>query len=201
MRSLAATSGDIVVVDLQGPIVRSCAAQVAPGDRLVRCSPRTAFTSSRSFDPRAVERPLRSGREGATGGGRVTQMSVARPLLAPTAARRTGPAVSQPLGGEYERRSTLLTSCRSRRRPASSPGLLIDTYDRLGLDAIARCLGCGRTATGRGRSRSDGAQAAGATCRRPAGGIPDSGVGLTQFFVDYGTRRAPRRYRWPTGRR
>ena len=76
-----------------------------------------------------------SGREGATGGGRVTEL-VARPLLA--ALRPELGCVLQPLGGEYAATRELLTSVPFAPGYGVEIGLLVDTYDRLGLDAIAQ---------------------------------------------------------------
>jgi glucosyl-3-phosphoglycerate synthase len=174
-RSLAATSGDIVVfVDsdlidpdpmfvpwLVGPLLTS------DGVHLVK-----------SF----YRRPLYvSGTEGATGGGRVTEL-VARPLLA--ALRPELGCVLQPLGGEYAASRELLTSLPFAPGYGVEIGLLVDTYDRLGLDAIAQ-VNLGVRAH-RNRSLAE----LGAMSRQVIAtllsrcGIPDSGVGLTQFFAD-----------------
>jgi glucosyl-3-phosphoglycerate synthase len=174
-RSLAATGGDIVVfVDsdlinphpmfvpwLVGPLL------VGDGIHLVK-----------SF----YRRPLNiSGSEGATGGGRVTELA-ARPLLA--ALRPELGCVLQPLGGEYAASRELLTSVPFAPGYGVEIGLLIDTYDRLGLDAIAQ-VNLGVRAH-RNRPLTE----LGAMSRQVIAtllsrcGIPDSGVGLTQFFVD-----------------
>ena len=88
-----------------------------------------------------------SGREDANGGGRVTEL-VARPLLAALRPELSG--VLQPLGGEYAATRELLTSVPFAPGYGVEIGLLIDTYDRLGLEAIAQVTSaCGRTATGR----------------------------------------------------
>ena len=93
-------------------------------------------------------RPLKvSGSEDANGGGRVTEL-VARPLLA--ALRPELSCLLQPLGGEYAGTRELLTSVPFAPGYGVEIGLLVDTYDRLGLDAIAQVnWACGRTATGR----------------------------------------------------
>jgi glucosyl-3-phosphoglycerate synthase len=174
-RSLAATTGDIVVfVDsdliepdpmfvpwLVGPLLTS------DGIHLVK-----------SF----YRRPLNvSGSEGGTGGGRVTEL-VARPLLA--ALRPELGCVLQPLGGEYAASRELLTSLPFAPGYGVEIGLLVDTYDRLGLDAIAQ-VNLGVRAH-RNRSLAE----LGAMSRQVIAtllsrcGIPDSGVGLTQFFAD-----------------
>ncbi len=128
-RSLAATTGDLIVfVDsdlidpdpmfvpkLLGPLL------IADGVHLVK-----------GF----YRRPLKvSGSEDANGGGRVTEL-VARPLLA--ALRPELTCLLQPLGGEYAGTRELLTSVPFAPGYGVEIGLLIDTYDRLGLEAIAQ---------------------------------------------------------------
>ena len=128
-RSLAATTGDIVVFvdsDLIDPDPMFVPKLVGPlltadGVHLVK-----------GF----YRRPLKvSGSEDANGGGRVTEL-VARPLLA--ALRPELSCVLQPLGGEYAGTRELLTSVPFAPGYGVEIGLLIDTYDRLGLDAIAQ---------------------------------------------------------------
>ncbi|BBZ22280.1 MULTISPECIES: glucosyl-3-phosphoglycerate synthase [Mycobacteriaceae] len=174
-RSLAATSGDIVVfVDsdlidpdpmfvphLVGPLL------TADGVHLVK-----------GF----YRRPLKvNGTEDATGGGRVTEL-VARPLL--TALRPDLGAVLQPLGGEYAGTRELLASVPFAPGYGVEIGLLIDTYDRLGLEAIAQ-VNLGVRAH-RNRPLAELAvmsrQVVATLLSRC--GVPDSGVGLTQFFAD-----------------
>lgn len=175
-RSLAATSGDIVVFvdsDLVNPHPMFVPWLVGPlltgdGIHLVK-----------SF----YRRPLRvsdaSGRAGATGGGRVTEL-VARPLLA--ALRPELGCVLQPLGGEYAASRELLTSLPFAPGYGVEIGLLVDTFDRLGLDAIAQ-VNLGVRA-----HRNRPLEELGAMSRQVIAtllsrcGIPDSGVGLTQFF-------------------
>src|SRR4029077_4167771 len=128
-RSLAATTGDLIVfVDsdlidpdpmfvpkLLGPLL------IADGVHLVK-----------GF----YRRPLKvSGSEDANGGGRVIEL-VARPLLA--ALRPELTCLLQPLGGEYAGTRELLTSVPFAPGYGVEIGLVIDTYDRLGLDAIAQ---------------------------------------------------------------
>jgi glucosyl-3-phosphoglycerate synthase len=174
-RSLAATTGDIIVfVDsdlldpdpmfvpkLLGPML------VAEGVHLVKG---------------CYRRPLKiSGAEDANGGGRVTEL-VARPLLA--ALRPELTCLLQPLGGEYAGTRELLTSVGFAPGYGVEIGLLIDTYDKLGLDAIAQVnLGV--------RSHRNRPLTELATMSRQViatllsrCGIEDSGVGLTQFFAD-----------------
>jgi glucosyl-3-phosphoglycerate synthase len=122
-------------------------------------------------------RPL-GGADG--GGGRVTEL-VARPLLA--ALRPELGGILQPLGGEYAASRDLLTSLPFAPGYGVEIGLLVDTFDRLGLDAIAQ-VNLGVRAH-RNRPLSE----LGAMSRQVIAtllarcGIPDSGVGLTQFFA------------------
>ena len=117
---------------------------------------------------------------GATGGGRVTEL-VARPLLA--ALRPELGCILQPLGGEYAATRELLTSVPFAPGYGVEIGLLVDTFDRLGLDAIAQ-VNLGVRAH-RNRPLAE----LGAMSRQVIAtllsrcGIPDSGVGLTQFFA------------------
>jgi glucosyl-3-phosphoglycerate synthase len=174
-RSLAATTGDIVVFvdsDLIDPDPMFVPGLVGPlltgdGIHLVK-----------GF----YRRPLKvGGAEDANGGGRVTEL-VARPLLA--ALRPELGCVLQPLGGEYAGTRELLTSVPFAPGYGVEIGLLIDTYDRLGLDAIAQ-VNLGVRAH-RNRPLTE----LGAMSRQVIAtllsrcGIVDSGVGLTQFFVD-----------------
>jgi glucosyl-3-phosphoglycerate synthase len=174
-RSLAATTGDIVVFvdsDLINPDPMFVPRLVGPlltgeGVHLVK-----------GF----YRRPLKvSGSEDANGGGRVTEL-VARPLLA--AMRPELGSVLQPLGGEYAGTRELLTSVPFAPAYGVEIGLLIDTYDRLGLEAIAQVnLG---VRVHRNRPLTE----LGAMSRQVIAtllnrcGVPDSGVGLTQFFAD-----------------
>jgi glucosyl-3-phosphoglycerate synthase len=180
-RSLAATGGDIVVFvdsDLINPHPMFVPWLVGPlltgdGIHLVK-----------GF----YRRPLRvgcddqaSGAEGDTGGGRVTEL-VARPLLA--ALRPELGCVRQPLGGEYAASRELLTSLPFAAGYGVEIGLLVDTFDRLGLDAIAQVnLGVrahrNRPLTELGAMSRQVIATLFSRC-----GIPDSGVGLTQFFAD-----------------
>ena len=170
-RSLAATSGDIVVFvdsDLINPHPMFVPWLVAPlltgdGIHLVK-----------SF----YRRPLHGAE---AGGGRVTEL-VARPLLA--ALRPELGSILQPLGGEYAASRELLTSLPFAPGYGVEIGLLVDTFDRLGLDAIAQ-VNLGVRA-----HRNRPLPELGAMSRQVIAtllsrcGIPDSGVGLTQFFAD-----------------
>ena len=171
-RSLAATSGDIVVFvdsDLIDPDPMFVPKLVGPlllGDGLHLV---------KGF----YRRPLKSG--AADGGGRVTEL-VARPLLAALRPELCG--VLQPLGGEYAGTRELLTSVPFAPGYGVEIGLLVDTYDSLGLGAIAQ-VNLGVRAH-RNRSLAElgvmSRQVVAALLSRC--GVPDSGVGITQFFAD-----------------
>ncbi|RFZ48464.1 Glucosyl-3-phosphoglycerate synthase [Mycobacterium marinum] len=177
-RSLAATSGDIVVFidsDLVNPNPMFVPWLVGPlltgqGIHLVK-----------SFYRRPLSVGDASGAAGATGGGRVTEL-VARPLLA--ALRPELGCVLQPLSGEYAASRELLTSLPFAPGYGVEIGLLVDTFDRLGLDAIAQ-VNLGVRAH-RNRPLAE----LGVMSRQVIAtllsrcGVPDSGVGLTQFFAE-----------------
>lgn len=127
-RSLSVTSGDIVVfvdADIRNPSPRFISRLLAPlltaaGVHLVK-----AF----------YDRPVLE--EGALGdgGGRVTEL-LARPLLNllwPSLAH-----LVQPLSGEYAARRDLLESLPFFTGYGVELGMLIDTLDVAGLDAIAQ---------------------------------------------------------------
>lgn len=127
-------------------------------------------------------RPLRtSGTEDANGGGRVTEL-VARPLLAALRPELTG--VIQPLGGEYAGTRELLSAVPFAPGYGVEIGLLLDTYDRLGLRAI------GQVNLGVRKHRNRPLVELGAMSRQIVGtmlnrcGMVDSGAGLMQFRVD-----------------
>jgi glucosyl-3-phosphoglycerate synthase len=174
-RSLAATTGDIVVFvdsDLIDPSPMFVPNLVGPllmrdGVHLVK-----------GF----YRRPLKvSGSEDANGGGRVTEL-VARPLLA--AMRPELGGVLQPLGGEYAGTRELLMSVPFAPAYGVEIGLLIDTYDKLGIGAIAQVN------LGVREHRNRPLTELGAMSRQVIAtllsrcGVTDSGVGLTQFFAD-----------------
>lgn len=174
-RSLAATTGDIVVfvdADLIDPDPMFVPKLVGPlllddAVHLVKGFYRRPLTTSGGAD--------------ADGGGRVTEL-VARPLLAALRPELCG--VVQPLGGEYAGSRELLTSVPFAPGYGVEIGLLIDTYDRLGLDAIAQ-VNLGVRAH-RNRPLAE----LGVMSRQVVAtllsrcGVPDSGVGITQFVVD-----------------
>ncbi|MGE5694675.1 MAG: glucosyl-3-phosphoglycerate synthase [Candidatus Sericytochromatia bacterium] len=174
-RSLAVTTGDIVafvdsdlidpdpmfVPKLVGPLL------TADGVHLVK-----------GF----YRRPLKvSGSEDANGGGRVTQL-VARPLLA--ALRPELSCVLQPLGGEYAGTRQLLTSVPFAPGYGVEIGLLIDTYDRLGLDAIAQVNLGVRAHRNRPLTELSAMSRQVVATLLSRCGVLDSGVGITQFFAD-----------------
>lgn len=174
-RSLAVTSGDIVVfvdADLIDPDPMFVPNLVGPlltvdGVHLVK-----------GF----YRRPLMiEGREDANGGGRVNQL-VARPLLA--ALRPELACVLQPLGGEYAATRELLSSVPFAPGYGVDIGLLVDAYDRLGLDAIAQ-VNLGVRAH-RNRSLAE----LSSTSRQVVAtllsrcGVLDSGVGLDDALED-----------------
>ncbi|MCV7255848.1 glucosyl-3-phosphoglycerate synthase [Mycolicibacterium fluoranthenivorans] len=174
-RSLAAATGDIIafvdsdlidpdpmfVPKLLGPLL------TADGVHLVK-----------GF----YRRPLKvSGAEDANGGGRVTEL-VARPLLA--ALRPELTCLLQPLGGEYAGTRELLTSVPFAPGYGVEIGLLVDTYDKLGLDAIAQVNLGVRTHRNRPLTELAAMSRQVIATLLSRCGIPDSGVGLTQFFAD-----------------
>ncbi|GBG37541.1 glucosyl-3-phosphoglycerate synthase [Mycobacterium montefiorense] len=183
-RSLAVTSGDIVVFvdsDLVDPHPMFVPWLVGPlllgdGIHLVKSFYRRPLKVSEVGDGCDAGSGV-----APTGGGRVTEL-VARPLLA--ALRPELGCVLQPLGGEYAASRELLTSLPFAPGYGVEIGLLVDTFDRLGLDAIAQ-VNLGVRAH---RNRPLGEL--GAMSRQVIAtllsrcGIPDSGVGLTQFVAD-----------------
>ena len=181
-RSLAATTGDIIVFidsDLIDPDPMFVPRLVGP------LLTRDGIHLVRGF----YRRPLKIGAaEEATGGGRVTEL-VARPLL--SALRPELGWVLQPLGGEYAGTRELLTAVPFAPGYGVEIGILIDTYDRFGLEAIAQVnLG---VRTHRNRPLSD----LGPMSRQIIAtlltrcGVADSGVGLTQFFPGADNRDGP----------
>ncbi len=174
-RSLAATSGDVIVFidsDLIDPDPMFVPRLVGPlltvdGVHLVK-----------GF----YRRPLKvSGSEDANGGGRVTQL-VARPLLAALRPGLSG--ILQPLGGEYAATRELLMSMPFAPGYGVEIGLLVDTYDRLGLDAIAQVNLGVRAHRNRPLTELGGMSRQVIATLLSRCGVDDSGIGLTQFFAD-----------------
>ncbi|BBZ42894.1 glucosyl-3-phosphoglycerate synthase [Mycobacterium parmense] len=177
-RSLAVTSGDIVVFvdsDLIDPHPMFVPWLVGPllngdGIHLVK-----------SFYRRPLNAGDADGGAGDTGGGRVTEL-VARPLLA--ALRPELGCMLQPLGGEYAATRDLLTSLPFAPGYGVEIGLLIDTFDRLGLDAIAQVNLGVRAHRNRPLAELGPMSRQVIATLLSRCGIPDSGVGLTQFLAD-----------------
>ena len=174
-RSLAVTTGDLVVFvdsDLLDPDPMFVPKLLGPlltqeGVHLVK-----------GF----YRRPLKvSGSEDANGGGRVTEL-VARPLLA--ALRPELSCLYQPLGGEYAGTRELLTAVPFAPGYGVEIGLLVDAYDRLGLDGIAQVNLGVRTHRNRPLTELASMSRQVIATLLSRCGIADSGVGLTQFFAD-----------------
>lgn len=129
-RSLAATSGDLVVfldsdlVDLGPDFVVALLGPLLTVDGVALV---------KGF----YRRPLRTSETDAarTGGGRVTELT-ARPALAALRPELSG--VVQPLGGEYAATRELLESLPFAAGYGVEIGLLLDTHRDRGLDAIAQ---------------------------------------------------------------
>jgi glucosyl-3-phosphoglycerate synthase len=186
-RSLAATTGDIVVFidsDLLDPHPMFVPWLVDPlltgdGVHLVKSVYRRPLMVHEADGVSEIGEM--GGGAGSTGGGRVTEL-VARPLLA--ALRPELGCILQPLGGEYAATRELLTALPFAPGYGVEIGILIDTFDRLGLDAIAQ-VNLGVRA-----HRNRPLAALGAMSRQVIAtllsrcGISDSGVELTQFFAD-----------------
>jgi glucosyl-3-phosphoglycerate synthase len=128
-RSLAATRGDVVVFvdsdlrDFSSAFVTGLLGPLLTDDSV-------------QFVKATYDRPLQTGDEVVpAGGGRVTEL-VARPLLALHWPALTG--FVQPLGGEYAARRSLLEQLIFPCGYGVEFGLLVDTYARVGLDAMAQ---------------------------------------------------------------
>ncbi|MCH9640466.1 MAG: glucosyl-3-phosphoglycerate synthase [Actinomycetia bacterium] len=174
-RSLAATTGDFVVFvdsDLIDPDPMFVPKLLGP----------LLTTEGVHLVKGFYRRPLKiSGSEDASGGGRVTEL-VARPLLG--ALRPELMCVYQPLGGEYAGTRELLTAVPFAPGYGVEIGLLIDAYDRLGLDALAQVNLGVRTHRNRPLTELASMSRQVIATLLSRCGIADSGVGLTQFFAD-----------------
>jgi len=175
-RSLAATSGDVIC------FVDSDLRDFSPSFVTGLLGPLLTDTGV-AFVKATYDRALRSGEvELPTGGGRVTEL-VARPLLA-----LHWPALSgfvQPLGGEYAARRSLLEQLPFPCGYGVEFGLLVDTYNRVGLDAMAQVDLSRRKHRNAdlqklGRMAAEILQVANARLDRP---VP-APVALTQFVRD-----------------
>jgi glucosyl-3-phosphoglycerate synthase len=174
-RSLAATDGDVIcfidsdlvdfdpgfVPSLLGPLLLADGVHLVKG--FYRRPLRLEVTEVESLDH---------------GGGRVTEL-VARPLL--SALRPELAGIVQPLGGEYAGTRELLESVPFATSYGVEIGLLLDTVDDFGLDAIAQVnLGVRKH---RNRNLMDlgfmSRQITATALRRS--GLPDTGAPLTQF--------------------
>jgi glucosyl-3-phosphoglycerate synthase len=128
-RSLAATSGDVVCFvdsdlrDFTSSFVTGLLGPLLTDDTV-------------AFVKATYDRALQAGEaELPAGGGRVTEL-VARPLLALHWPALTG--FVQPLGGEYAARRSLLECLGFPCGYGVEFGLLVDTYARVGLEAMAQ---------------------------------------------------------------
>ncbi|MCE3554154.1 glucosyl-3-phosphoglycerate synthase [Pseudonocardia sp. RS11V-5] len=174
-RSLAATDGDVVcfidsdlvdfdpgfVPSLLGPLLLAHGVHLVKG--FYRRPLRLEVSDSGALDH---------------GGGRVTEL-VARPLL--SALRPELAGIVQPLGGEYAGTRELLESVPFATSYGVEIGLLLDTVESFGLDAIAQVnLGVRKH---RNRNLMDlgvmSRQITATALRRS--GLPDTGAALTQF--------------------
>ena len=174
-RSLAATTGDVIVfidsdlIDPDPMFVPRLVGPILTGD---------GIHLVRGFYRRPIE--LGDGQD-ANGGGRVTEL-VARPLLA--ALRPELGSIIQPLGGEYAGTRELLTSVPFAPGYGVEIGILIDTYDKFGLEGIAQVNLGVRTHRNRPLSELGPMSRQIIATLLTRCGIPDSGVGLTQFLPD-----------------
>jgi glucosyl-3-phosphoglycerate synthase len=173
-RSLAATSGDLIAFvdsDLIDPDPAFVPRLLGP-----------LLTADVALVKGYYRRPLaQAGAVEAHGGGRVTEL-VARPLLAALCPDLSG--VLQPLGGEYAGTRQLLTSVPFAPGYGVEIGLLLDTYELLGLSAI------GQVNLGVRKHRNRPLADLGVMSRQIVGtvlgrcGVKDSGAPLLQFAFD-----------------
>lgn len=174
-RSLAATTGDVVVFvdsDLLDPDPMFVPKLLGP----------LLTTEGVHLVKGFYRRPLKiSGSEDANGGGRVTEL-VARPLLA--ALRPELMCLYQPLGGEYAGTRELLTALPFAPGYGVEIGLLIDAYDRLGLEGLAQVNLGVRTHRNRPLTELASMSRQVIATLLSRCDVADSGVGLTQFFAD-----------------
>ena len=128
-RSLSVTSGDLVAFvdsDIKNPSTDFVVGLLAP----LLADPDVGLVKA------FYERPLESAGElQASGGGRVTEL-LARPLLNLLWPPLAG--LVQPLSGEYAGRRELLESIPFFSGYGVELGMLVDTLDHVGIDAIAQ---------------------------------------------------------------
>jgi glucosyl-3-phosphoglycerate synthase len=172
-RSLAATTGDVVcfldsdLVDFDPGFVPALLGPLLTEDGVALV---------KGF----YRRPLRlETTQADTGGGRVTELLI-RPLLA--ALRPELGGVVQPLGGEYAGTRELFESVPFASGYGVEIGLLLDTADRFGLDALAQVN------LGVRKHRNRSLVQLGAMARQilvpllERCGVPDGGGPLVQFL-------------------
>ena len=129
-KGLAASSGDLVVfldADLAEFDARWVCGLLTP----LLVEPEVQLVKA-AYD-RTLRRP--DGTLAPTGGGRVTEL-VARPLLAAHWPQLTG--LAQPLAGEYAGRRSLLERLPFVTGYGVELGMLVDTLELAGMDAIAQ---------------------------------------------------------------
>ncbi len=174
-RSLAVARGDLIVFidsDLVLPDPRYVPRLVTP----------LLFDTDLHLVKGFYRRPLSTDRPtDADGGGRVTQL-LARPLLAALAPELA--EIMQPLGGEYAATRELLTDISFAPGYGVEIGILLDCWQRHGIDSIAQVdLG---TRLHRNRPTHEltamSRQIVATLLDRL--GIRDSGRGLPQFLAD-----------------
>jgi glucosyl-3-phosphoglycerate synthase len=139
------------------------------------------------------DRPLGDGPAGAgQQGGRVTEL-VARPLLNLHWPRLAG--VVQPLGGEYAARRSLLERLPFPVGYGVELGMLVDTLELLGLDAIAQVdVGVRRHRHQDGQALGRMAAAIYRTAQSRLPGADPVRSGITQFDRTPGGGFAPRHH-------
>lgn len=172
-KSLHVTSGDLVVyldADLESFGAHYVTGLLGP----LLCEPAVALVKA------FYDRPLLD--VSPAGGGRVTEL-MARPLINALAPALAG--VVQPLAGEYAARRSLLERLPYAAGYGVEIGLLLDTVDRCGLDAVAQ-VDLGHRVHGHQNTQALGRMAAAilqAVLARLAPDLPVYGE-LTQFCRD-----------------
>ena len=174
-RSLAATSGDVVVF-LDSDLVDFDAGFVPALLGPLLTVPGVAMVKGFYRRPLRIETADRDALD--SGGGRVTEL-MARPLLAALCPQLS--AVVQPLGGEYAATRELLESVPFAAGYGVEIGLLLDVHARLGLAGLAQVnLGVrkhrNRSLLQLGVMSRQILAAALSRC-----GVPDAAEGITQF--------------------